>query len=66
MTAVLKEFEEDEADGVWPRTVFMRSDDALQLACAAEHGFEEVYTNDRHMLEAARYFHVSGVDVLGG
>ena len=22
------------------------------------------YTNDRHMLQAARYFHVTGVDVL--
>jgi hypothetical protein len=23
-----------------------------------------VYTNNRHMLEAARYFHVTGVNVL--
>ena len=28
------------------------------------HSFGEVYTNDRHMLQAARYFHVAGVDVL--
>ena len=47
-----------------PSTVFVRSGDALHLACAEEHGFDEVYTNDRHMLEAARYFHVTGVNVL--
>ena len=84
MTAILKEFEEDEKNGVWqwfsvtselldkarqavldlPGTVFVRSGDALHLACAEEHGCEEVYTNDRHMLAAARYFHVTGVNVL--
>ena len=47
-----------------PSTVFVRSGDALHLACAEEHGFAQVYTNDRHMLEAARYFNVTGVNVL--
>ena len=85
MTAILKEFEADEKNGVWqwlgvtsevleqariavlelPVTVFVRSGDALHLACAREHGFEEVYTNDRHMLQAARHFRLTGVDVLG-
>ncbi len=85
MTAILKEFGEDEQNGVWrwfgvtsellekarkaildlPSTVFVRSGDALHLACAEEHGFNEVYTNDRHMLQAAQHFHVTGVDVLG-
>jgi predicted nucleic acid-binding protein len=84
MTAILKDLEDDERNGVWqwfavtsgllekarkavldtPSTVFVRSGDALHLACAEEHGFGEVYTNDRHMLEAARYFHVTGVNVL--
>ena len=84
MTAILKDFEEDEENGVWrwfgitselletarkavldmPSTVFLRSADALHLACAEEHGFEEVYTNDRHMLKAARHFHLTGVNVL--
>jgi predicted nucleic acid-binding protein len=84
MTAVLKDFAEDEASGVWqwfgvtaelldkarqavldiPSTTFLRSGDALHLACAEAHGFHEVYTNDRHMLRAARYFHVTGVNVL--
>jgi predicted nucleic acid-binding protein len=84
MKAILKDFEDDEAGGVWqwfgvtsgllekarkavldlPSTVFLRSCDALHLACAEEHGFQEVYTNDRHMLQAARHFHVNGVNVL--
>ena len=84
MTAILKEFEEDERNGVWhwfgvtsgllekarkavldlPSTVFVRSGDAIHLACAEEHGFEHIYTNDRHMLQAARHFHLTGVDVL--
>jgi predicted nucleic acid-binding protein len=84
MRSILKEFEEDEKNGVWrwfvvtsellekarttvldlPGTVFVRSGDALHLACAEEQGFKEVYTNDRHMLQAARHFHLIGVDVL--
>ena len=85
MRAILKDFEEDEQNGVWqwfavtselleksrqavldiPTTVFLRSADALHLACAEDHGFQEVYTNDRHMLNAARHFHLTGVNVLG-
>jgi predicted nucleic acid-binding protein len=84
MRAILKDFEEDEQNGVWqwlgvtselldkaraavltiPGTVFLRSGDALHLACAEVHGFQEVYTNDRHMLEAARHFHLTGVNVI--
>jgi predicted nucleic acid-binding protein len=84
MTAILKDFEEDENRGVWqwfavtsellektrnavldlPNTVFVRSADALHLACAEEQGFQEVYTNDRHMLKAAKHFNVTGVNVL--
>jgi predicted nucleic acid-binding protein len=84
-TAILKDFERDEQDGVWhwfgvtsaliekardtirqvPGQVFVRAGDALHLACAQEQGFEDVYTNDRHMLRAAKYFRVTGVNVLG-
>lgn len=85
MSTVLREFEEDEGNGVWhwyaitsaliekarqsvlqvPSTVFIRSGDALHLTCAEENGFREVYTNDRHMLAAARHFRLKGVDVVG-
>jgi predicted nucleic acid-binding protein len=83
MAAILRDFEDDEKNGVWhwlgvtsgllekarqtvlhlPSTAFIRSGDALHLACAEEHGFQEVYTNDRHMLQGARHFHLAGVDV---
>jgi predicted nucleic acid-binding protein len=83
-TAILKEFEQDEKDGVWhwfgvtsaliekardavlqiPGQVFVRAGDALHLACAQEQGFKDVHTNDRHMLQAAKYFHLTGVNVL--
>ena len=85
LTAILKEFDEDEKGGVWqwfavtsellektrkavldiPGTIFVRSGDALHLACAGKkHGFQEIYTNDRRMLEAARHFNLTGVNVL--
>ena len=47
-----------------PRAVTIRSADALHLTCAGEHGFHEIYTNDRHMLRAARHFGLNGVDIL--
>lgn len=34
-------------------------------AAASEHGYREIYTNDRHMLASARYFGLAGIDVLG-
>jgi predicted nucleic acid-binding protein len=47
-----------------PSTVFLRSGDAIHLECAREHGLGVVYTNDRHMLAAARHFGISCVDLL--
>jgi predicted nucleic acid-binding protein len=47
-----------------PAALFIRSGDALHLTCAEEHGFREVYTNDRHMLKAARHFRLKGIDVV--
>ena len=84
MTAILKDFQEDEQNGVWlwftvtsellekartavldtPSTIFLRAVDAVHLACAEEQGFQEVYTNDRHMLKAAPHFHLTGVNVV--
>ena len=42
------------------RDVFLRAGDAVHLAAAAEAGFREIWTNDRHMLAAARSFSLRG------
>jgi predicted nucleic acid-binding protein len=44
--------------------VYLRSADALHLACAAAHGVHTVYSNDRHMLLAAPHFGLKAVNIL--
>jgi predicted nucleic acid-binding protein len=44
--------------------VIIRAGDAIHLACAREHGFREIYTNDRHLIAAARHFGLNGVSVI--
>lgn len=59
-------------DQVWervnrlPKGVFLRAGDAIHLGCACQHGFREIYTNDRHMLAGAPHFGLVGIDVLEG
>ncbi|TAN21053.1 MAG: PIN domain-containing protein [Acidobacteria bacterium] len=47
-----------------PEEVVLRAGDALHLACARQHGFAEIYSNDRRILEAARWFGLEGVNPL--
>ena len=47
-----------------PATAFLRGADALHLACAAEHGHTEVFSNDRHFLAAAPLFGLKPVNLI--
>ena len=46
-----------------PASCFLRTFDALHLVTAADEGFTEVWTNDRHMLAAAPHFGLVGRSV---
>jgi predicted nucleic acid-binding protein len=43
-------------------SVFLRALDALHLVTARAEGFTRIYSNDRHLLDAARHFGLVGVD----
>lgn len=51
------------AIGRLPRSVFLRSADALHLTCGREHGLTDIYTNDRHMSAAARHFGLQALTI---
>jgi predicted nucleic acid-binding protein len=46
------------------RAVFVRSLDAIHLVTAREEGFERIYSNDRHLLAAAKVFGLEGVNPI--
>ena len=44
------------------KAVFLRSLDALHLVTAKEEGFDHVYSNDRHLLQACASIGLKGID----
>ena len=45
-------------------STFVRAADALHLTCAADNGFDAVYSHDQRMLDAADCFGLEGRDIL--
>jgi len=48
-----------QASGI-PRNVYIRAADAVHLTTAQNEGETEIWTNDRHLLNAAPYFGLAG------
>jgi predicted nucleic acid-binding protein len=48
-----------------PATIFLRAADALHLSTASQNGFRHVYSNDTHLLAAAKYFSIEGRNSIG-
>jgi len=46
-----------------PATVILRAGDAVHLVSARDAGFQEIWTNDRHLLRAAPHFGMAGRSV---
>ncbi|MBE2203912.1 MAG: type II toxin-antitoxin system VapC family toxin [Chthoniobacterales bacterium] len=48
-----------------PAACFLRASDALHLLGAKEYGFREIFSNDTHLLKAAKLFSLKGRNVIG-
>jgi predicted nucleic acid-binding protein len=47
-----------------PATVPLRAADALHLACAAESGLNELYSNDAHLMGGAPFFGIKALNII--
>jgi predicted nucleic acid-binding protein len=43
-----------------PSSCYLRAADAIHIVSASEAGFNEIWTNDRHLLAAAAHFGIVG------
>jgi predicted nucleic acid-binding protein len=43
-----------------PLNASVRTGDAIHLECARRNGFSEIFSGDRHLLEATRHFGLQG------
>jgi predicted nucleic acid-binding protein len=49
-----------------PRNFFLRAGDAIHIVSALDAGFDEIWTNDHHLLAAAAHFGLKGHTVRSG
>lgn len=48
-----------------PADCYVRSADALHLSCASANGFTSIFSNDKHLLNAAVHFGIQAENVIG-
>ena len=53
----------DAAVDTLPAQVFLRAGDAIHLVSARAAGITEIWSNDQHLLRAARHFGLTGRSV---